>query len=495
MSEEYASDMSGFATANPEKVKLFKQFYSSLRYSLKKAHPSKIVLFLVCLSATVNFVRPQDLPGLSFIGAIRLPIIIATITALFWLPHAQKNISKPIKLILVLLGIQVIRGLLGAVDPSDYIIRNNSAHFFTFRNMAIQMIGLHLPIVACLACKQGLRVLSSVLVCIGLFLAFWGLTHAGTGPGGFVRDENDLCYVLLNLMPFTVLYMATSDRAIIRLFNLLAFAAMFAGVVSTVSRGGMLGFAALGIFLFLRSDKKPLFILIGIVGALVAVPILPDEFKDELFSIQTDVGDHSGTVKKRTDLWNITWLAFKDPRHTPFGVGMRNIGRWIPDYDPEAGSASAGQKWGRAVHSLYFQIMGDLGLAGLILIGLSVWMVFRSNMLIEKRFKKVLRALKYFSKENTAALNRDYGASPDEVRALLKTLKKEGLYICKFAVALNTALVGGMAAAVGISVLYYPVMWMVIAISVAFSFYAQNLLDRVQQLYAFLEGKSPTGYS
>ena len=495
MSEEYASDMSGFATANPEKVKRFEQFVGSLKYSLKRVHPSKIVLFLVCLSVTVNFVRPQDLPGLGFIGAIRLPIMVAFVTAVFWFPHAQKNISKPIKLVLALLGIQAIRGLLGAVDPTDSIIRNNSAHFFSFRNMAIQMIGLHLPIVACLACKQGLRVLSSVLVCIGLFLAFWGLAHAGTGPGGFVLDENDLCYALLNLMPFSVLYMATSNSSFVRMFNLLAFAAMFAGVVSTVSRGGMLGFAALGVFLFLRSDKKPLFILIGLVGAIVAIPILPDKFKDELFSIQKDVGGHSGTVKKRTDMWNITWIAFKDPKHTPFGVGMRNIGRWIPDYDPEAGSASAGQKWGRAVHSLYFQIMGDLGAAGLILIGLSVWTVFRSNMLIERRFKKALRALKYFGKERRIALHRDYGVSPDEINSLLKTLMKEGIYVCKFAVALNTALVGGMAAAVGISVLYYPVMWMVIAISVAFSFYAKNLLDRIEQLYGFIEGKAATGYS
>ena len=52
-----------------------------------------------------------------------------------------------------------------------------------------------------------------------------------------------------------------------------------------------------------------------------------------------------------------------------------------------------------------------------------------------------------------------------------------------------------MAAAVGISVLYYPVMWMVIAISVAFSFYAKNLLDRIEQLYGFIEGKAATGYS
>jgi len=495
VSEEYASDMQQFSTAKPENVKRFRDLSQSVIFSVRNIHPSKMLFFWICVSLVINLVRPQNLPGLGIIGTVRLPIMVTFVTALFWLPYYRKNVNWPMKLILILLLIQAVRGLLGQfADPNDVIVRNNNIHFFTFRNLALQMIGLHLPIVACLACKKGLHQVTTILVWIATFLAIWGLTHAGKGPGGFVNDENDLCYVLLSFLPLAVLHMATADKAIVRLCHLAAIVFIIGGVVSTVSRGGMLGFGALAVFLFLRSDKKPLFLLVAIVGAVVALPILPDKFKDELFSIQTEVGANTGTVQKRTQLWNVTLRVFKDPRHTGFGVGMNNLSRWMHEYDFEAMQGRAKSKWGRAVHSVYFQILGDLGAAGVILIGLALLWVVRSNMKIEKRFKKVLRALKRLGDSESEILVRDYGANNLEVRNLIRVFQSESFYITKLAVALNATLVGGMAAAVAISVLYYPIIWLLISLSVAFSFYAQQVLGQVVEFYDLLEGKGQAEY-
>jgi O-antigen ligase len=57
-----------------------------------------------------------------------------------------------------------------------------------------------------------------------------------------------------------------------------------------------------------------------------------------------------------------------------WGVGGHNSGVLMPEYAYEFPEERRGNQWGRAVHSLYYQLLAEYGLVGVFLIGaVLVW--------------------------------------------------------------------------------------------------------------------------
>ena len=458
-------------------AKGFGLFSTQLFSSFHRVEPAPALCLMICLTLSFVYLRPQDLPGLGIIGNLRIPFLVHCFTAVLWLPYVGRNIAWPIKAIWILMFIQGVRGLLGVyLDPYETIVSNDHWHFKTFQNLMTQLLGVHLPIAACLTSRKALDRVVLLLAWLSGILALYSIAHKGVGPGAFMKDENDFCFVLLGFAPMCIAkYMLSSSK-----FRQLVYIGIGSlvglGMMVTNSRGGMLGILCLLGFLFYRSKKKILFCGLGAVLLVSSIPFMPEEFKKEFLSIQTDISANQGTVKKRKELWKVAWAVYTEPKHIPFGVGMGNLPFWFGKYEGEAlGSITGRSKAGRAVHSMYFELLPELGLAGLFLFGSSVIWCFRSNSRTEKSFLSLERQIASHSRTDNTKLLQHYGLKKSDLNKVLSTLYQEAKFARILAFTFNCSFVGLLGAAVGISVLYYPPVGLFMALSVALSFYVKQV--------------------
>lgn len=83
----------------------------------------------------------------------------------------------------------------------------------------------------------------------------------------------------------------------------------------------------------------------------------------------------SGTAQVRRNNWAAARRMFYD---SPiWGVGGHNFGVLLPDYAIEYSEEKRPTRWGRASHSMYFDLLAEFGLLGVLLIGSVIILNFR----------------------------------------------------------------------------------------------------------------------
>jgi O-antigen ligase len=144
------------------------------------------------------------------------------------------------------------------------------------------------------------------------------------------------------------------------------------GVVSAFARGAVLAAGALLAYMWLRSSRRgrsfPAFMVAIVVFVLAATLLFPGgQFWDEMSTVSE--GFESGTGLDRWILWTTAWREFLE--NPIFGVGAGNFGIYAytnlwADNPIFEGQYLQGHLWGRAVHSVYFQVLAEFGLVGTI---------------------------------------------------------------------------------------------------------------------------------
>lgn len=138
------------------------------------------------------------------------------------------------------------------------------------------------------------------------------------------------------------------------------------GLVDTVSRGGLVGLAAvivLGVVLAGRRRRLPLALGAG-VGALGLVAYYVAVASPAAVARITTVNSGSG----RTDIWTVAWRMVK--AHLLTGVGVGNFTQNTVHYLFAPGAIQSSRyivDVPEVAHNMYLQVFADLGLVGLIL--------------------------------------------------------------------------------------------------------------------------------
>ncbi len=463
---------------------------------------------LVLASLFLNFVRPQDLPGLTFVGSIRLPGLMSVLVIIVWLAKMNQGWTKPTKYMAVLLVFEGLRGIVGKyLDPGDVIVRNDYWQFQTWRDLLAQFLGLAFPIAVFFSRRIMINRLVASFNFIVFVLGLYAITHAGRGPGGFLEDENDLCLVLVMFLPVAILSISRAVSSAGRIAGMVAAVLAFAGIVATLSRGGFLGLVAVLAYLLLSSRRKMLAAGVMIVCAIAVMPLVSSRYWMEVESIQSDVSGGTGTVQQRIDMWKVAYAMWSDPRHIVFGVGLGNTPYWFRDYEPRERLLRERSLAGRAVHSLYFQLLPEMGLFGIFIVGNVIIGTLMLNRraagkarLLGETAQSAVRELRLLSSGeagSTADARRQLEiaavASPAEREAIswmLHVLQKEAALVESDLRMMNAAMLGVLTAGIGISVLYYPPLWVLAGTSAAMQNYWRALLYAARPLIVSF-GASP----
>lgn len=185
-------------------------------------------------------------------------------------------------------------------------------------------------------------------------------------PSLTMGDNNYLAMAILMLIPF-MLYLAkySSLNYTKRAFQMTAVMSLV-GLVATASRGGIVAGVFLGGMMLIRSKRKVAGVMIGIALAGVLLVLAPSSWWARMDTLKSAESD--GSFMSRVASWKMNALVALDRPFLGGGYSAMEDPRVFRDYLPQFGMldfiptdlpASI-----LAAHSIYFQVMGDLGFVG-----------------------------------------------------------------------------------------------------------------------------------
>lgn len=212
----------------------------------------------------------------------------------------------------------------------------------------------------------------------GTLFILSGGNHFFTGPrDSFIADRNHLAVAMLMAVPLmNYLRLHTADRWL-RLGLIAAMVFTVFGIVGTSSRGGFIGLLAMAGFLWARSRNKVLtgLLMLPIVVGLTFV--VPERWVERMQTIDT-AAEEDGSFQGRVLAWQTYFNAAL--HHPLLGVGpfALNEDEVYLRYEPYEGFVDYENLRGaRAAHSIYFQVIGELGFLGFavyMLLAATAWL-------------------------------------------------------------------------------------------------------------------------
>jgi len=212
----------------------------------------------------------------------------------------------------------------------------------------------------------------------GIFTISKGGVHRVQGPDGtFFGGNNEMALVLAMIIPLLAYLRLQEKRHWLRLG--LAGAMMLSAIaaIGSQSRGGLLGLASMGVFLWLKSRNKLMTGLMIVSSILIIGSIMPQAWYDRMNTINTYEQDQSSMG--RINAW---WTAYNVAKVRITGGGMEMFRpATFAQYAPNPDNV-------HDVHSIYFEQIGEQGFIGFaifVLLGLMTWMRCNQIMRLGKK--------------------------------------------------------------------------------------------------------------
>jgi O-antigen ligase len=380
----------------------------------------------------VEFARPME--WVSALALIRPGMLVAAWGAaavVLTLRKDRRPLPRPVKLMFLFLLLMVWQ--------VPWAMNNRWA-LWGLGDFALLVLGGVVPIAMLARDLAAVRTLLTAYVVLHVPMALHGLTHKGYGQGGWLFDNNDLALALNAGLGVAVFLFLETRSLMRRLWLAAVMGLLVAGVISTTSRGGFVGLALLALFVLIVSPgKRKLIVAVCLAGGTIGVLALaPPQFWARMHSIET-ASQEGDTGFQRLYLWGIAWREFL--HHPITGVGTRNFGIQAPIYENrEYADATGTYMWGRVAHSIYFTLLSEQGLVGAVIFAMTCFWTIRTGLRIRRRA-------------------RDGPPDPATDTA------------ANCATGLLAGVFGVLVTGTFLSVLYYPVLWVLVGMMAA--------LDRV----------------
>jgi O-antigen ligase len=381
--------------------------------------PYRLTVLLVLL----EFGRPQDL--LPFLAPLRLSFLV-TIALGFALTTSRK-IDLSDKQTRLFLGLLILMAL------HVPLAENHFRALMSLKTMVLTFLA-YLGIVMSINKVSKFRTFITLWLGVHILLAFHGIVKHGQGVGGFLADENDFAMTLNMIVPFAFFLAQTEQRRTKKLLYFGLTGLFVLAIIVSFSRGGFVGLLVVGLYCWLRSPKKLRSLAVIVALGLLVSLAAREGYRERIDSIWVE-GASAGTGEDRVFMWKVAWKMFLS--NPVIGVGPDNFPVRFEDYEPVERLYGVTRAW-RAAHSLYFTLLPELGLVGVVLF---------------------LRTL-YFIRKDLVAIRR---STPQRLKDAPRTTST----ILPYAYAMEASLWGFLVSSIFISTLYYPNFWVTMGLVVA----------------------------
>lgn len=268
----------------------------------------------------------------------------------------------------------------------------------------------------------------------------WGVTG---GPGWF-QNSGEFGIQMCLVMPIS-LYFAFGVRQHVSRWIFLALLVLpvtaVTGAIASSSRGALLGMAAVGLWMLVRSKYKVRgTIALAVLGAS-AYLFIPQEQRERLSASGTD-----DTSSSRLKYWE-RGIDFAND-HPLLGIGYAN---WMPYYTHVWESRLLERERVQLPHNLFIEAWAELGYTGLAALLFLVFATFYLNA---------------------------------RTRALARRLGDKGFLSHQLAWGFDGGLVGYLVSGFFVTVLYYPYLWVNLGMTVALHLSVARALRAAQPVRA-----------
>ena len=396
----------------------------------KTAETGGMALTVLIAYFFFEYVRPQS-SVTSIIGYFKIPMLLWISLALIVLMRKKSALSdKRIILMTIFVGFLAVSVLFAT---------NNFSAYKVTKGMMLTLVSCY-AIVVIIQDKESLKKFINSWVIINIIVALVIIRNGGTGPGGFLADENDAALLMVMALPFSWYMAQQLDISKKRKYFYWAGCILISvAVMATASRGGLVGYVAVVGMMFLWSAKpaKNIFMALafGLLFGGIAISFLPKEYVSDMETISDTEG---GTAGLRLLHWTAASIMFTE--HPILGVGAGNYPWNSQDYlhrSPYFKEGARGRA-GRQAHSLYFTLIPETGLVGIIILFFFLLVCYSQGITIRRAGTR-------------------------------KNKNKASPFIKLSITSLLCSLVGYLSAGAFVSVLYYPVFWHLVALSVVIS--------------------------
>jgi len=201
-------------------------------------------------------------------------------------------------------------------------------------------------------------------------------------------DPNSMAATILFAIPLSLALMVRGNPLWMRMIALASIAMGLVTIVDTGSRSAALGVVFLVALLVFRKPKNLVYLPFLIALSPLVWMVIPQQYKARYETVDHLKGDES--YQNRILSWRGGIAMFESNPLTGIGAG---------DYTDANGALywpGIGRKHYLNAHSLYFKLIGELGLIGLVTFGGYLICVFRLNIRLRKQLKpqEVSRFLK-----------------------------------------------------------------------------------------------------
>jgi probable O-glycosylation ligase (exosortase A-associated) len=342
-------------------------FVAMLAPVFRYPHIGALVWCWTALIVPNNFVY-------GFMKDVPLNKITALLTLLAWAMSRQSR-ALPRSSTLVLLGLLGVVGTISAFTSiaSSEVNQNEWEKFVKILVFAFVIAGL-------ITNKARIdALLGAIFLSLGFhgvwegakFIASAGGYHIWGPAGSILGDNNHFALGMVAFLPIVLYLYKQSQNKQVKLVFIGSSLLVLAAIMGTYSRGGLIGIAAIGIYALFNIRRK--FVYLGIAAPLVlgASYFAPERWSDRMDTIAN--ANQLDSFMGRIIAWKQSTLIALD--HPLFGGGfhaVQNFEVWsyyarlfdrlafIPTAAPNPLAA-------HAAHSIYFQVLGDLGFLGLLL--------------------------------------------------------------------------------------------------------------------------------
>ena len=317
------------------------------------------------------------------VSLVQWNLIIVIVTAGAWLLSSERKLPPGgITTVLVfLLLVWVTINTFFSFDPSfSWVIWNRTWKIIIMAVIAstltMSMVRFH-----------------ALMWVITLSLAYYGvkggiftvLSGSGGGqhilgpPNSMIGDNNTLAGALVMLLPIMNYLRVHSASRAMRITINVTIIIIVISILGSYSRGGYIGLAVVSLAFWLRAKNKIIYPILAIIVLLPILHFMPESFYRRAASIQEYSTD--GSLQSRFDSW---WVAYRYAMdHFPFGAGFYGIalrGVWA--------QYMGGMPFVPfAAHSIYFQVLGEQGVMGLVLYLLIIASTFLNLQKVRRNTK------------------------------------------------------------------------------------------------------------
>jgi len=313
----------------------------------------------VLLFYWISLMNPHRLAW-GFASDFQYAFIVALVTIAAWLFSKERKaipLTSP-TILLGLLWLWMSWTTLNALSPAQAYLK------WELVSKILLMTFVTIPIM-----QSRTRLHALIWVIVGS-LGYYGVKGGGFSiqtagvyqvvgpPTTFIGDNNAMALALDMVLPLMWYLRLASRSILIRQGLLLAIGLTALAVVTTYSRGGLIGLAIVVAAALARSRHR-LVLGLGVVAMVVAMQsFLPGQWFDRMKSISTYEADASSQI--RLSMWK---MAVEIARDRPFlGGGFKVFidPAVYPRYNPDMPDF-------HDVHSIYFEMLGEHGVVGFAL--------------------------------------------------------------------------------------------------------------------------------